>query len=386
MSLPVSEQTPDDPERLPPARRRRARRLLAPLAADERADFIDRLAQLASPSFEFFILSLLAGIILAVGLRLDAPALLVLAAALAPLMTPLVGVALGAVVGASNHFGRSLAGLLIGCAFIFGCAWAAGRLTPPADLPLVQAPLLTHLNWISFLALAVGAILTSAGVLRAADDEQRLVTVFPNAALVYGLFTPLAAAGLGLGAGIPYLWPDGLVIFALYLAWSILFSIFTLGVLGVRPLTLFGYTVGGALALIGVIFVIGLSSVSAVVTNRLGLPTLTPTLTPTATFTLTPTLTPVPPTATLTPTLTATLTPSLTPTLTLTPTPVYASVRSPEGVRLRAEPAGATVTFLSNNTQVVVLGETQVVNGQTWMRVRTLEGLEGWILAELVVR
>jgi hypothetical protein len=37
MTLPNSEQFPDDPDSLPPARRRRARRLLAPLNADERA-------------------------------------------------------------------------------------------------------------------------------------------------------------------------------------------------------------------------------------------------------------------------------------------------------------------------------------------------------------
>jgi hypothetical protein len=71
MNLPQSEQFPHDPDRLPPARRRRARRLLAPIEANERAAFIDELAHLTSPNFDFFLFSLLSGLVLALGLLLD---------------------------------------------------------------------------------------------------------------------------------------------------------------------------------------------------------------------------------------------------------------------------------------------------------------------------
>jgi hypothetical protein len=43
MSFPSIEKTPDDPQRLPPARRRRARRLLLPFNADEREAFLDHI-------------------------------------------------------------------------------------------------------------------------------------------------------------------------------------------------------------------------------------------------------------------------------------------------------------------------------------------------------
>ena len=61
MSLPKSEYIPDDPDLLPPARRRRARRLLAPLEVDERAIVLDQVRRRTSPSFDFFLFSVICG-------------------------------------------------------------------------------------------------------------------------------------------------------------------------------------------------------------------------------------------------------------------------------------------------------------------------------------
>ena len=137
MNFPQTDSSPDDPESMPPARRRRARRLLAPLDTDEKADFLDNLAHRASPSFDFFLFSLLAGIVMAAGLVLDSTPLLVLGTVLAPLMAPAVGVSLGAVTGSMRFFARSLAGLLIGGSFVLAGGAAAGYLTrswPPLNL------------------------------------------------------------------------------------------------------------------------------------------------------------------------------------------------------------------------------------------------------------
>jgi hypothetical protein len=387
MNFSKIEQTPDNPDELPPARRRRARRLLAPLDADERADFIAHVAHRASPSFDFYLLSLVSGVILTAGLYLDSPSVMVLGAALAPLMAPVVGVALGTVVGSGQLFLRSLAGMIIGCALIFLSGYLGGAfLYPGEDAGLTQAVIHAQVSWLNFLVLGVSAILTTAAIAQAKNDPNRLILALPSVALAYELYLPLATAGYGLGGRIPHLWPDGLVVFALHLAWSILLGAITLAILGFRPLTLFGYTLGGAVALVGIVLALGLSSISAVVGANLGLPTPTPTLTPT--FTLTPTLTstPVPPTATLTPTLT--LTPSPTPTLTLTPTPtpILAIVRADldEGVRFRAEPGGETIGFLTNGALVILSAETAEEAGITWVRVQTLDGARGWIVQSLV--
>jgi hypothetical protein len=80
MNLPSIEPIlPDDPESLPPARRRRSRRLnFSSSTQDERAEFLAEVAHRVTPSADYFLFSLLAGVILAPELLTDAPALYLL--------------------------------------------------------------------------------------------------------------------------------------------------------------------------------------------------------------------------------------------------------------------------------------------------------------------
>jgi len=247
-----------------------------------------------------------------------------------------------------------------------------------------------QISWLNFLVLAVGAFLLTASMTR--SESSPLVS---SVALAYELYIPLAAAGFGLTTQAPHLWPAGLVVFIVHLAWAALLGALTLAILGFRPLTLFGYTLGGALALVGVILLIEIGSMGAVVGTGVALPTPLPTPTvtitpiPTATPTFTPTLTPVPPTETPTLTLTATQTPVPTATITPTATPMYARVSALTGggARLRAEPYGTTITAMNNGTLVLVLSDQFVVAGNmTWVNVRIMpDGPEGWVLQELLI-
>lgn len=385
MNLPKSEMFPDDPERLPPARRRRARRLLAPLDVDERAANLDSLARRTSPSFDFYLFSLLAGAVISVGFLIDSPAILVLGTLLAPLMAPAVGVSFGTVIGSVRSFARSLIGLSIGSGLVLGMGALAGYVsrywfTPQFDQAYIHA----QLSWPNLLVLLVGAGLTTITMVHAERGP-----VLPSVALAYALYLPLAVAGIGMGSGQPHLFPDGLVVFAVHLAWGVLFGALTLAVLGFRPLTIFGYTLGGAVTLAGAILMVGISGTGAVFGAQIALPTLTPT----ATYTTTPTLTVTPtPTSTLTPTptLTSTLTPTrtLTPTLTptLSPTPVYARVNASielGGANLREEPSSKSrlLRTVQNGTLVQVMDETLEVDGRIWILVRIPnDNLEGWML------
>jgi len=387
MNFSTIEQRPDNPDDLPPARRRRAHRLLGPLNSDERLSFLEELARRASPSFDFYLLSLVSGVLLGLGLLFDTLAFLILGAALAPLMAPGVGVSLGIVTGSVRLFLNSLVGLLVGCLIVMVSGWALGNFAQPW---IAETQYLSHLHaqisWPNFMVLAASAILTTISLVRADETQISSITALPSAALAYQLFVPLVVAGFGLGSGIPHLWPDGLIVFVLHLSWSALLGAITLALMGFRPPTLFGYTLGGAVTLSGLILLIGLFGAGAVVGTGMGLPTPTPSLTPTLTRTATLTLTPVPPTATLTPTLTPSLTLTPTPTLTLTPTPVLGIVRvgGSEGARLRAEPNGETIGFLTNNELVIILPEIEVVNGVSWARIETTTGLQGWIVQALL--
>ena len=176
MNFSSTEQTPDDPERMPPARRRRAQRLLAPLDADERANLTDALAHDASPSFDYFLFSLAAGLVLSAGLALDSTALIVLGAALAPLMAPAVGVSVGAVTGSLPFFLRSLGAVLVSGLLVLGCGWLAGLLIR-SELPMAleQAHLNAQLAWIPFLVLAVGSVFTTGALARWPGKRHQLL-------------------------------------------------------------------------------------------------------------------------------------------------------------------------------------------------------------------
>ncbi len=382
MSLPQIELQPDDPDRLPPARRRRARRLLAPMDANERTALLARLTERVFPSFDFFVLSLWSGAVISIGLLLDVPVIILLGAILAPFMAPVIGLALGTVTGSVRYFVISLVGLVIGSLLVIATGALAGyaaRVWLPLDLQ--QAHLHAQVYWADFLVLAFGAVVTTATVSHPGRNAA-----LPSVALAYELYTPLAAAGFGLGSGVEHLWPDGLVVFALHLTWAALLGALTLAILGYRPLTLFGYSLGAVAAMAGVILLIGFSSATAVIGAQIGLPTPIPTVTPSPTLTPTQTLTPVPPTSTSTPTVTITpsLTPTNTPTLTATPIPALVFARDGGGAILRDQPGGKPIGSIRNQHLVQVLPETQEANGITWVHVISPDGKDGWVQLPLV--
>jgi uncharacterized membrane protein len=235
--------------------------------------------------------------VIAGGYLLDSQPILVLAVILSPMMPPVIRIALGTVVGSVQFFLRSLIGLLIGSLLVFLVGILAGyvsRIWNPLELS--QAHMHAQLSWATFLLVGLGAGLTSAAMVRTEKSAA-----LPSVALAYGLYLPVSAAGLGLGSGEPFLFPDGLIVFAQYLSWSVLIAALTFVLLGFRPMTLFGYTVGAVVLLLGVVILIGVSSAGASFGAQIALPTNTPTTTPTRTLTMTPTHTPTtpsPPTAT----------------------------------------------------------------------------------------
>jgi len=393
MSLPKSEYIPDDPDLMPPARRRRARRLLAPLEADERAVVLDQLRRRTSPNFDFFLFSILSGILFAIGLWMDSPIVLLLAAIFAPLMAPVIGLSLGTAAGSYKYFFRSLVAFAIGSLMVFAIGMGAGslgRLYPPASLN--QAYANTELSAVNFIVLTIGAIFTAATMVH----HERSPSA-PSVALAYTLYLPLAAAGFGLGSGIAHLFPDGLVVFAIHLAWGALLGAVTLAILGFRPITVLGYTLGAMVTLVGLAMAFGVGAYSTTL-GWFGPPLAVPTYTPTTTFTLTPvpthtstttlTSTPLPPTHTPTVTLTPTSTP--TPTQTFTPTivPVYARIGPAAGATIRSGPGFDALPVypgVIQGTLVQLLGGKQEVNRQIWLEVLVVEdGRQGWILQDLL--
>jgi hypothetical protein len=405
MTMPISEpMPPDEPEtppeeNLPPARRRRQRRMLS-AESSERSEYLAGLAHQGTPSFDFFLFSLLSGVVLMVAILLDSEALLVLAALLAPFMAPVVGMALAIATGSLGFFVRSLLSLAIGGALVFGIGALGGLLGPANADSLHRAVILhTQFSWPDAAVLALGTLLTIYMVAHNPYSRPLVASV----ALAYELFLPLGAAGFGMTASLFGLWPDGLILFAIFTALAVLLGAVLFIFQGIHPLKASGSLVGillfllllagtlglGAAAWFGIDLFNGWSLTPVAVTGQAEtatpeIPTLT--VQPSATASETP----IPFTPTRTATNTVAPTSTTTQTLIPSPTPVYALVNAGEGngVIIRAEPNSLEVkTTVLNGNLIQILPETANKNGVIWIHVRTVSVpiYEGWVQAALVM-
>ena len=388
MSLPTSEPLSNDPDHsLPPARRRRRSRRILPQGTDEKFSFLEEVARRVTPSFDFFLFCLIAGLVLTVALFTEQWALVVMAALLAPFMAPVIALSLGIVLGSVRFFIKALGGLLIGGALVFLSGVLGGTFISlrSAKLPMIIAYQFTQFTWANFLLLVLGAGLTTYLIVRSPRQRPMVASV----ALAYEILFPLGVAGFGLVSGVPSLWPDGLLVFVVHLAAAVLVGAIVLVIIGVRPRGFFGYTVSTTLVLAAIAALVALSGMGTAIGLQVAVPTHTPTQTPTATHTATMTATPIPPTGTPTPT--NTLVPTKTPTLTVSPrpTPIYAriSASSGGGVLVREEPSQESLVAISllNGMLVEIVPGSDIQEGNTtWVKVITADGIEGWVVNTLL--
>ena len=390
MTIPTSKRlSPDGDKSLPPARRRRRRRMILPDSTSERAVFLEELAHQTTPSFDFFLFSIIGGLILGLALLLDEPALFILATLTFPFMAPVLGLSLASVFGSVRFFLQSVGSSLSAGALIFLIGAVTGWVLSQQDsIYFEQAFVHTYFTWADFLLLTIGTILAVIQVTRKPEKKPLIASV----ALAYELFLPLGIAGFGFSANISGLWPDGLIVFLVHLAWSALIGTITFTIIGLRPKSIIGYTLGSTFLLISIAAVIFLSGMGAALTTQVALPTPSPTATFTPTLTFTPTITP---TASTTPTASATPTKTLVPTQTLTltvspePTPIWAriQVNGEAGAVIREDASfsAAVIKSLLNGMLVEIIpGEEKIVSGFTWVRVRMTDGTEGWIVRSLL--
>jgi MFS family permease len=390
MSLPTSEPLPSEDDNLTPARRRRRRRSILQAGPASRAELLDALARSVIPSIDFFLFSLLSGLIIGAAILFDARALFVLAALAAPFMAPAAGLSLATVIGSWSFFLQSLASFSVGSLLVFIAGMAAGWLTRSfPGLTFDHSMEYAAFSWPDFVLLTFGAVVTAVLLVRKPDQKP----LVPSIALAYGLYLPVGAAGFGMTSGIFGFWPDGLTIFAVHLGWAALAGTITLLVMGLRPFNIFGYALGTSLAMAGIAALIVISGLGIAIQPYETVAVAPPTETSTLTFTPRPSATitpsPVPPTPTFTSTVTKTPTPTFTATLAPEPTPIWARVKPNEfgGAFVRAEPdyAATVVKSLLNDFLVEILPESEQQGNSIWIKVQTQDGTIGWIVGSLLI-
>ena len=408
-SPPHSEQTPEFVSAR--ARRRRAlRRAQFPTDEAGRAELFAHLVRRAFPSYELFVFSFVAGAILGLGFLFNAQALLVFGALVAPLLTPLIGTTLSIVAGALRLFLQTLTALLISSLIIFLGGWLAGFASRPLQ-PLTSNEAFIHsrLWWYDLVALTIGAVLITVSFVRSEDRPY-----LPSALLAYELFVPLSAAGFGLGSGVGLgeIWPQGLFVFVVHLAWGTFFGLLTLFFLRFYPNSISGFAFTGLMLVALITVLVIYTNFGNWVMTKTGLATPTPepvtALESTPTPSTIPSLTSTPEAEEETPVIAApastasrtlrpsstpaTLPPTDTPTSTVTaePTPILAMIRASEGggAFIRDEPGGQALITLANGATVTIIpNDFQDVNGVIWVHVFTViddRRVEGWILQSLL--
>lgn len=378
------------------ARRRRRHHGFIPTSKGDRAVFMEQLAERLVANADFYLFSLLFGLVLAIAIFLDNPAIYVLAALLAPFMAPVVGLGFASVVGSLRFFFQSLGSLLIGSAMVFALGALGGwvsKLFP--QLQLTQAHYHVNFTIPDFILLTIGTLLAIYIMVKAPKNRSLVASV----ALAYEIYIPIGLAGFGLTSKISGLFPQGLEIVGIWLAWVIFAGTIFLTILKIRPTTVFGYLLTAVLLAVAVYTLLTNSAFGSALQSQMRTTQNFSPITSATKMTnldsakasLTPTLTPQPgtsftqenatPTNTLVPTDTATI------TITPKPTPFYALTYSTEsdGVIIRKTPGGDYLAVINVNTLVEILGTSELDN-LIWVQIRVVEtGQEGWIRQSLLL-
>lgn len=383
--------TSDDATLLSRARKRRRQQTSLPETQTDNRARLDALTHQVAPSYDFFLLSLLAGLFLGASLLVQSRALLFLGILLAPFLGPVIGIAFSTAAGSSRLLFRSIFGLAISGLFIFGLGALAGALIPllPFD---PQAPITewNQLQVVNFLLIAIGAAVSVYRLVK----QPRQKPLLASAAMAYGLFPPVAAAGFNLTAAPGEDWIAPLAAAGIHLTWAVLVCIIMVILLGYPPRNLGGYLLTALV--IGLLVTpftppYGSRNLVLVVTPTGSTPAVVATQISTSTTVSTPptlTVTPEPiPTGTPSPDIS--LTPSLTPTQTITPipTPILARISAPTGggAYLRDNPDGKIVSSILNGNLIEVISEPVYgKNGVIWVQIRMADGFVGWIVQSLL--
>jgi uncharacterized hydrophobic protein (TIGR00271 family) len=165
------------------------------LTRPEQEELLWQAEEMASPHLDYMILVILSAALASLGLLLDSAAVIIGAMLVAPLMQPLIGLAVGTAISRIRLAGRAWVtlsqGVLIALLVSIGVGVLAAPGSPTAEMVARGNP-----GW-----LDVGVALASGFVGAYATARKDIPGALAGVAIAAALMPPLCTAGLSLGAG-----------------------------------------------------------------------------------------------------------------------------------------------------------------------------------------
>jgi len=200
--------------------------LVAHAGSDEFRDLFQQLRENARASESFLTLMVLATLLAAVGLFANSAPVIIGAMILAPLMSPIVSLAMGLLRQDERLMRRSVRTLVIGVGMAMGCATLLTLLMP---LHEINGEIGARLRP-TLLDLAVAVISGIAGAYAHARAE--VARSLAGVAIAVALVPPLAVAGIGIGWGEWLVFRGAFLLFLTNLAGIVLAAALTFLFLG----------------------------------------------------------------------------------------------------------------------------------------------------------
>ena len=172
-----------------------------PPSAQEKREIVNEITESASPGFDFFLLVVLSCSIATMGLVTDSPAVIIGAMLVAPLMSPIIGLGLGSIMGNARLVESALSALLRGAAL--AVLLSALMTIINKNLPFVVLQELpeevlsrTHPSPIDLVIALAGGLAASYAMTR-----PKISAALPGVAIATALMPPLCTIGVGIALG-----------------------------------------------------------------------------------------------------------------------------------------------------------------------------------------
>ena len=167
------------------------RKYIGSISEEEKADVHKSIREGSTPSRDFFIMLIIASIIATVGLLTNSVAVIIGAMLVSPLLTPVIGISLGAVMGDFGLFRRAIEAEAKGVALVLALVIVLALLIPSAAITS-EILLRTHPTPLDLLvALASGAAAAYA------LSRKNIGAALPGVAIAVAVLPPLCVVGIG---------------------------------------------------------------------------------------------------------------------------------------------------------------------------------------------